>query len=102
MPKTLTVYQDVQRVTESKKVKYDLPLILKSDCDEEPEFIYISTNYSAIYIKLSKFNNSRTIINISNFEHESDDHKIDLREFRKTSTMDEFNHNLKEALSYFS
>jgi hypothetical protein len=102
MPKTLTVYQDVQRVTESKKVEYDLPLILKSDCDDEPEFIWIKTNLSAIYIKKNKFNSSRSIKAIANFDLETDDHNIDLRTFRKTSTADEFNNSLKEALTHFS
>lgn len=98
MEKTLTIFQDVERVTETKEFKYDLPLCLKTDCDDEPEFILIQEDMSAIYIHSEAYNKTRTIKVIDNFELELDCHGVNLRAFYKTCRKEDFNAALNDAM----
>lgn len=80
-------------------VNYDLPLLLKTDCDSEPEFIFVKEDLSAIYIKKNRFSKSRQVVFVENFELEADFHDIDLTPFHKTTTEKEFTVNLAESLA---
>jgi hypothetical protein len=102
MTKTLVIYKDVMKVSESKKFEYKLPLLLKTDDHDEPEFIWIKEDMSAVYIKKSPYNKSRTVMKISNFELELEDHNIDLRVYHKTTKIEEFKYYLSEALACIS